>query len=220
MAETHRHHWKLWFTLVMIVGILGLLFYTDAGKKTLSLFNLGQFIKTVPTSAGPQFPINLNSNIDAFYSQIYEVTNSSIVVNGICKQMIKLNDMIRQTDNTRCGIVLTSFSGSFDYTTAGSIALSGESQNIILDDDVWYSAKPIKIELEVIPSDFILTNLIQNKISLTSVSGSIVRGDKGSEIMTNSPLEIGNFAGSLRLENGTAILSGMTNSVKSQEFSW
>ncbi|MBI5871895.1 hypothetical protein HZB88_02315 [archaeon] len=225
MAETHRHHWKIWLTLVLVVGILGLFLYTDTGKKTLNLFKLGQFTKTTATPTGAQFSISLNSNIDAFYSQLYKVTNSSFAANGICRQSIKLNELVLQKEATRCDAILSGFSGTFDYTKAGSIVLSGESSVIFIDDSTYSSSKPIQVELEVIPFKFTLEGLSQQKISLPSVSGDVDRLKEDGSVkavvyLANNSLEISNFLGSLKLENGTAILNGMANSVKGTDFSW
>jgi len=225
MGEKRHHHWKIWLTLILILGIVGLLLYTDAGKKTLSLFKLPQFIKTAPKPTGAQFSIILNSNKEAFYSQIYEVTNSTFAASGICRQFMEINDLVLQKVETRCSVILNSFSGKVEYTTAGSIIASGESGSIILDDSAYSSSKPIRVDLEVIPFTSAVDSLYKQKVSLPSVSGSITRFKEDGSVksvtyLSSNPLEISNFAGSLKLENETAILTGMTNSVKGTDFSW
>jgi hypothetical protein len=225
MGERKHHHWKIWLTLILILGIVGLLLYTDAGKKTLSLFKIPQFIKATPTPTGAQFSITLNSNTEAFYSQMYAVTNSTFVANGICRQFIELNDLVLQKGGTRCSIILGSLSGKVEYTNAGSVVASGESSSIVLDDSAYSSSKPIKVDLEVIPFTSVVDSLYKQKISLPSVSGTITRFKEDGSIksvvyLSNNSLEISNFAGSLKLENETAILSGIANSVKGTDFSW
>ncbi len=98
--------------------------------------------------------------------------------------------------------------------------MSGDSTIIYLDDSVYSSSTPIKVDLEVIPFKFILESLSQQKISLQSVSGTISREGRGLENLGNTSIEISNFAGSLKLENGTTILNGIANSVKGTGFSW
>lgn len=225
MGEKRHHHWKIWLTLILVLGIVGLLLYTDAGKKTLSLFKIPQFTKTVPATTGPQFSITLSSNKEAFYSQMYTVTNSTFTANGICKQFIEINDLVLQKGATRCNVILGGFSGKVEYTNAGSVVASGESSSIILDDSAYSSSKPIKIDLEVIPFTSMVDGVSKQKISLSSVSGSITRFKEDGSVksvvyLSNNSLEISNFAGSLGLENETAILTGMTNSVKGTDFSW
>jgi len=225
MSEKHHHHWKIWLTLILILGIVGLLLYTDAGKKTLSLFKLPQFIKTTPKPTGPQFSITLNSNKEAFYSKMYTVTNSTFTANGICRQFIQINDLVLQKGETRCSVTLAGFSGKVEYTNAGSVVASGESSSIFLDDFAYSSSKPIKVDLEVMPSTSMVDSVYQQKISIPSVSGSVTRFKEDGSVksvvyLSNNSLEISNFAGSLKLENETAILSGITNSVKGTDFSW
>ncbi len=225
MGGKGHHHWKIWLTLILILGIVGLLLYTDAGKKTLSLFKIPQFIKTNPTPTGAQFSITLNSNKEAFYSQMYTVTNSTFVANGICRQFIEINDLVLQKGATRCSVILGGFSGKVEYTNAGSVVASGESSSIVLDDSAYSSSKPIKVDLEVIPFTSVVDSLYKQKISLPSVSGTITRFKEDGSIksvvyLSNNSLEISNFAGSLKLENETVILTGITNSVKGTDFSW
>jgi hypothetical protein len=225
MGEKKHHHWKIWLTLILILGIVGLLLYTDAGKKTLSLFKIPQFKKITPTPTGAQFSITLNSNKEAFYSQMYTVTNSTFVANGICRQFIQINDLVLQKGETRCSVALAGFSGKVEYTSAGSVVASGESSSMFLDGSAYSSSKPIKVDLEVIPFTSTVDGLYKQKISLPSVSGSITRFKEDGSIksvvyLSNNSLEISNFAGSLNLENETAILSGIANSVKGTDFSW
>lgn len=222
MAEK-KHRWKVWFAIFLILGILGLLFYTDAGRKTLDFFKIGRFVKPVPSVQ--QFSIILNTDEEAFYTQSYKIADATFIATGICQQTIKINEITVSREGVRCDLTLNGLTGSFDFTRGGSIITSGQVMSLKINDNSYSSAKAMQVVVEVIPTSFLLADLSQDKIVLSSVTGNISRlkDDGGISIVAyldKSSLEINNFDGFLKLDNGQVILKGIAGSVKSKEFSW
>ena len=96
-----------------------------------------------------------------------------------------------------------------------------------IDDYIFSSGRPVKIEIEINPSSFSLTPLSADKIVFGSVTGEIKRfkGEMGELVDTgslqNSQLEIRSFSGYIKLdEQGSMILHGLTNSVKGDTFNF
>lgn len=211
--------WKAFLALIIILGIIGLITQADIGKKLLSNFKIGGFIKTTPPKT---FSIVLNSEKESFYGQTYKVANATFNGEGIC-QTIKLNEL-RLERGLRCKIAIVDLTGQFEYASVGSIRINGVSSSINIDDTVYSSAQPIKIELEVIPFNFTLATLSENKISLASVSGEIKRIENDAIMsyskLIRSSLDISNFVGKIELANGLVSLTGVASSVKGQDFSW
>lgn len=220
----HHHHWKLWLTLILIVGIAGLLMYTDAGRKTLNFFKIGRFININPTAA-QQFSIVLNANQGAFYSQSYTMTNSSINAKGVCQGSILVGEITINRMILDCDLALNDFNGNIDYTDGGTMLFTGKVTTMRIDDDIFSSPNGIQVKVGVIPTDCFLQNLRSNKIALPTTTGSIskLKADGTASLvayLNQDSLEINNFSGYLQLENGQITLMGMVSSVKSQEFSW
>ena len=214
-----HHHWKLWLSLILIAGIVGLLFYTD----TLNFAKIGNFVGTV--SPPPQtFPIQLEVDEQTFYSQSLTIFNTSFAAEGVCQQGIKINDITLSKEGAVCKANFNSLSGSFDFTAGGSLIINGEVESMKIDDVSYSSGKPMKIVIQMVPTKFLLSDLSLKSINLPTASGKIakLRGDGASVIgmLDKEPVEISNFIGYLKLEDGKVFLTGEASSVKSQEFKW
>lgn len=218
MSEKRQHHLKIWLAVFLVLGILGMMLYTDAGKKTLSVFKVGKFVKPAPADVS-RFIVVLNAEKDAFYGLSLSVSDADFVSEGVCQQMIKLGDFTLQKSGTRCKAAISGFKGAFTYTQAGSIQINGDSLNVLLDDTSYSSDKPIHIEMEVIPFTFSLDSFEVGAVPLSSVKGELTKlKDDGSvgaiAYLDNSSIEIDNFLGSLRLDNGKTILNGLASSIE------
>lgn len=217
MTEKH-HHLKLWLAVFLVIGILGLMFYSDVGKNALSLFKVGKFTKPAPTDVS-RFLMVLNAEKDAFYGLSLSVSDTNFVSEGICQQTIKLGELTLQKSGTRCKATISGLKGSFTYTQAGSIQIVADSASVSIDDTSYSSDKPIHVEMEVIPFTFSLSSFEVGAIPLSAVRGDLSKlKDDGSigaiAYLDNSSIEVDNFVGSLRLDNGKAILNGLASSIK------
>ena len=102
--------------------------------------------------------------------------------------------------------------------------MSGKVSSLRIDDNI-YSADNMDIVVEVVPTSFLLTDISESKIVLSSATGTIekLRGDgtvSASGYPSASEVIIDNFVGYLNLENGNAVLRGVASSVTSSEFEW
>ena len=216
--KTH-HHWKLWLSLVLVVGIVGLLFYTD----TLNFMKLGKFIGTV-SPASQYFPMQLESNEETFYSQSFTISNTSLSAEGICQRGAKINDISLSRDGVVCKVTMNGLDGSLDFSAGGTMIVSGNVESMKIDDNHFSSGKSMKVYIEMVPTNFLLSDLSLKSINLPAASGKIskLRGDGASVIgmLDKNLVEISNFNGYLKLEDGKMFLTGEASSVKSQEFKW
>jgi hypothetical protein len=217
-----HHHWKLWLSVVLILGIAGLLLYTQAANKSLGLSKIGNFIKNTPSEG--DFFFQLNSDEESFYKQSYKIANSSFVAIGICQNPVKVSDVNVNRDGVQCKIELTEFSGTFDYTQGGAVLVSGKAVVMKIDDSTYSSTGGLKVTFELIPANFTLSDFSADKIVLATANGNVskIKGGAISVVgyLNNELLEIDNFDGSLKLEGSQLSLQGMANSIKSQDFEW
>jgi len=218
-GRKHHHHWKLWLSIIFVIGIVGMLFYTNA----LSFVKLGNFVQTV-SPPEQYFPMQLESDEQTFYSKSFSISNTSLSAEGVCQQGAKINDISISKDGAVCKVNLNGLEGSFDFTAGGSLIINGNVKSMKIDDSSYSSGKPLKVVIQVVPTKFLLSDLSLKSINLPTASGKIskLRGDGASVIgmLNKEPVEISNFIGYLKLEDGKIFLTGESSSVKSQEFKW
>lgn len=221
MAEKH-HHFKILLALVLVVGILGLVLFKSGGN-TLSLFKVGKFTSTTPSTNVSSFLLELDAQKDAFYGLNIDISGTNFVGDGICQQIIKLGDITVQKSGTRCNAEISMATGVFTYTQAGSIRITAKAESITIDGDIYSSNNPIYVDMEMIPFTFSLNPFTANNLPLSATNGDLTkfRDDlsvSATKNLRNESIGINNFMGSLKLEDGKAILFGSASSI--QGLSW
>lgn len=220
--------WKALLAAIIILGIVGFLLITETGQKYLQFLRegVGNFVSIILKRAQPSgkvFEILLKTNKEAFYGQSYNLDKSDFSISGFYSS-IKIGDLeITKKAEKGVSVSIKGVDGLFEYTSEGSIKFSGDSTYIEIDDDIYSSAKPFGLELEIVPLEVSLTNLVQGKITLSSVTGEIKRfyDEKVDSVsLVNSNLEINNFEGELKLIEGEISLEGMAGSAMGDKFTF
>jgi len=216
--------WKALLAVIIVLVIAGLLFATDVGQKYIDFMkkSVGNFVSIIfkKQQPGQTFRVELTTNKYPFYGQSYRITNSTFTGSGFY-QKIKVGDWdVTIKSGKKVGVTINNFNGLFEYTSEGGIKLTGESNQIEIEDRAYSSERPTKIELEIVPFSFSLNNIAQDRISLQSVSGEI-KTDRGQAPLEKSKLEISFFTGDLMLaEDGNAKLEGVASSIIGDKFSF
>jgi len=164
--------------------------------------------------------MTLTAGKGSLYGQSYRAINSDFSGSGFY-QYIKVGeqDIVIKSEK-KVDIAINNFNGVFEYTSDGNIKLTGNSNQIEIDDYSFSSENPTNMDIEIVPFSFSLTNIEEDGISLQSVSGNI-KTDRGEAPLENSKLEINFFAGKLSLaEDGTITLEGTAGSVIGDKFSF
>lgn len=227
-------HWKALLAIILILSIAGLLLFTDIGKNFVNSIRgniagfirgniAGFFSKIFEGQPGEPFTIFLTANRESFYGQSYSMSNSTLICSGAYNYIrIDGRPVAHKIDKT-VDLKVLEFNGNFEVTSTGSIKISGSSSVIEISDWI-ISGKPMDVELEITPSNFLLLGVSQEKITLVGVTGEIRRIHEGKfdqVSLSSDDLEIKNFMGNLGLsETGMISLNGATTSVKGKKFSF
>ncbi len=225
-------NWKPLLAVFIIVGIIGILMLTNVGREYTQFLGtkVGNFLATMLNmdffQSGDSFRILLETDKVAFYGQRYTLSNSSLRVSGICQSSVTVGKTIMQMAGKRCSVQVYNTQGKFDYTVGGSVKLTGTADMLTVNEYPFLSTgTPFEVGFEVIPmEDFNLMGILQGKIELTSVSGSI-KGWKGEttlniDNLANDELTISNFNGDIKMDGNFILLVGLATSVKGEDFSW
>jgi hypothetical protein len=232
-------NWKSLLTVFVILGIGLMLLFTEGGQKFAGQaldfvkLNVGNFVSglfaggkwQVPFTqeqmpSGEQQLISYSGLKDSFYGQQYTVYNASLDSKGLCQARLKIENVMLKTESLECGISAEDMRGTFEYTIAGTVMFDGEVSNLIVDGSLYNSPTDVlKVSFELLPTEFTLVGLSQNKITIPSATGSINRitqqgSVKSTEELSSEQLEIGGFVGFIKLENSNIKLQGLAVSVK------
>jgi hypothetical protein len=220
-------HWKALLTAIIIVAIAGLLMTMEIGKNYAEVLrskvgNIVSLITKLWTPTGEGFTFVLTADMDSFQGQKYSITNSSISASGIYNYIKVGNQVVSMKDGRKAVLFVDNLRGTFEITSGGSVVVTGDT-NYIEIGDMTISGQT-RIEAEIVPDGFSLTDFAQDKITLSSVTGDIKRfynGNTGQESLDRNRVEINGFAGDLILSaEGGMELSGSTVSIVTNKFTW
>jgi len=219
--------WKVVLAVLLLLGVLGLFFISDFGKQYLGTFGegLGGLTGYVfkPKQAGQSFDITLTTTKDAFFTQKYTLSGSSLEVTGTYSSISIGSEVFESKNGKSITLVIRGITGSAEFTNGGSILLSGTSTYVEIGDIIATNNKAMKINIEIIPTTATLSGFNQSSIKFASITGQLdlYGGDNPrSATLSNSKLDIENFAGSLNIGDTGAVLTGSALTAKGDNFSF
>jgi len=215
---------KALLAVVIVLVIAALMITTETGRKYAEFLKekVGDAVSLItkfwqPTGEG--FTFTLTTDIGTFQGQNYKVANSSLSASGIYDYIKIGNQVINLKEGKKVKMFVDNMKGNFEITNAGSVKITGDSDYIEIGD-ITFSGQT-RVEAELVPDEFSLTDLAQGKIVLSSVTGDIRRGEKDQASLYGNKVEINGFAGELKLsEDGSVTLSGSAVSIKTDKFTW
>jgi hypothetical protein len=221
-----KMRWKALLAVLLVLTIVGLLFFTKSGQDYVDFFRVrvGQFVSGIfRWESGEKFTMVLTTSKEQFAGIKFKVENSSLGILGnyflikIGDQTVDLKD--KKTVDFSTGL----FSGNVEFTAGSNLKISGESNSFEIEGMKYSSEKPVKIEMLIEPTKFLLTNLFLDKISFSSLKGEVQRvadGKTDSVNLGGEKVEISNFEGFMGFSEEKMTLSGFASAVKGESFSF
>jgi hypothetical protein len=218
-------NWKVILAVVVILALAGFFVFTEFGNQFTSQLGLGSltafFVKQTPANV---FAFNLTTRREAFFGQQYKVVNISLDATGIYQYIHVGNIYFESKEGKRITIAVRNFVGNFEITSGGSITLKGTATSAEIGDLAASPEKSLNVEMEIIPSTFVVASLQQNSINFAAIIGTLQRGtvnNLDTVNLVNNKLTINYFAGMLsQQEDGTTTLLGSASSIKGDTFSF
>ena len=217
--------WKVVLSLLLILVLAGILLATDFGKNyadflRTGLGNLVGSFSFLPPPAG-SFEILLEGNTRPFYGQVFTAANSTLTAEAVCATNIRINELTLDKADRKCEISAAEAKGKFEITTGGSIILSFDTNSLSLDQSL-YSGK-MHVDAELVPLNFLVTGITNDKISLQGVDGELKKFSPDGSIgqtntLKNETVTISHFAGLIQWKDSKIILQGIVSSVEGSTF--
>ncbi|MEM5793811.1 MAG: hypothetical protein QXS48_03900 [Candidatus Aenigmatarchaeota archaeon] len=224
---------KAVIAVIIIIAIVGLLFFTDSGKKTIEFIG-GKFSETASFIFGPKntktFRMVLEVSLEnkkSFYEKSFSLKNSNFTAYSIYNFISVDGGIEKISGNKRVELELRDLNGKLEVSSVGTLRISGEANYIRVGDYERSRDKPYQIEIEALPFDcspacsFKAENLNAD-LSFSVISGEVkkLRSDGSVDqikYLKEESLIIQGFKGSFELGK-SLILSGEAVQVRGSDF--
>lgn len=199
-------NWKVLLVVVVAFSLLGFFGFTQEGRKYSEIIKnslggftkiLGSFVATFSKSKPSSvFEFELLSEKEAILGQTFSFSGSKI--SSTCRILNLKIDGKTWEISDKINLSLEG-KGSLNFDVSGRVKLNVEASQFKLDS---FKTSEAKVEMELLPEKIYLSNISQELINLTLVTGSVLKRSEGLMISANftkASLLIENFLGSIEL---------------------
>lgn len=208
-------NWKALVAVVVVLGILGLIALTEQGRNYAVFLGkgMGSLVGFVlKSSPGKPFSFGLSVKREAFYGQSFPLSDSSLKISGQGSS-VKIGGNVWSLDSGEVEMEMTG-KGDFAINADGNVRLSVDAKTFKLDGK---STNDVKVEAEIVPTEFSLSGIKKDGMNITSASGTILKVFDSTMVTANftkSNLWVGNFFGTIEMDTQTASMSGTATSIE------
>lgn len=215
--------WKILLAVLLILGMAGLLALTPQGQSFLAGIGIdlsGVFTLFKPPISGNYFSFSLTLDKSLMNGMSFKLEDGSVRANGTYIDDVILGNSIREKKTKEGNVELSGFKGTVYVTN--TIKIVGDAASVAVEGEVTRSVdKMLKVQIEIYPNSYFVAPVTENKIQFSSIDGKLERiGDGAIQPLKNDTIDISNFIGNVRLEDGLVILSGSTTQITGKTFSW
>jgi hypothetical protein len=217
-------NWKVILALFIIIGITGLLIFSDKGKdfrqkyldkyiKTVGNFFSGitgkfKFTKPYPNNT---FECSLTANSDILKSQNFDVT--SVNFDGTLEyNSITINNQnINMKEANNIELKVNNMAGTISIDSNNIITISGQSAYVELNGLIFSPKNGEKvIDFSVLgkPVEYVMNNLYKENLIFTGVTGLLKLKDLSPLALKNDNLSLKNFLGEIKQDKDSLTMSG------------
>ncbi len=209
--------WKSIFVVFLIILVVWYLFFSDNGSDLLSTLKsgAGEIANILPDSdvfiSGDMETGNttmyLSVQASAFNGKEFSVKDSNLDGVGSCN--LSIGDLtVEQKNQTLQEISIGIIEGKISLTNEKNFSIQGVSSGLEMGNNIIPAdEKGFGLSIECVSTDFTLTNILEKKIVLDNVSGSVI-GDIGTLTLTDHNIEIDSFKGSMQVSGNMTMLNG------------
>jgi len=218
-------NWKLWLTLFIVIGITGLLLFSDKGRefnqKYLSKYTkvigdylsniTGRFKKTEVVNRTLQ--ITMTTSPNALKTIEFDLSEKAFDA-GVIYEIVYVGDQnIMVKGNDEIDFSTDSMTGTVSFDDSGKMSISGNTPSVELNGILFASRTgEEKIEFDLIgtPMRFSLNDVANDRMIITGVSGLLRISDWSSPltIKETDNLAISYFKGDITQDGDTLTISG------------
>lgn len=228
MANPHRSHFslstKIALAIIVVVGIVGFLYYDPTGLDIFSSGGLGSIGSGLTNifgdgGSGERLNFTMTSSVSLFQDEL-SLEGATVTARGTHLADTSVGDLVFENNGKESEISFVDFNGKMEIAD-GILTISGSAGRASSDGSaIRPKSKTFEVAAQLTPSSYSINPVAIEKISLSGVSGSIERlGDESSTTqLSNSTVEIVDFQGSLSLNGANYIITGSASEIKGKSF--
>jgi len=216
-------NWKLVLALFIVIGITGLLLFTEKGRDFKDTY-LGKFIKTLSgyfskitgkittsTKVNRTLPIDIKVSSSSLNGQKFNLDEDAFKTNLKYDSVYVGDQNIRLKDDDSIEFYTESMTGEVIIDQNNVMTVSGDAGSVELNGMIFFppdNDKKINFNLIGSPSSFSIENFEHDKLILSDVSGSLILNDWSPLALKNDKLDIYYLKGSIQRSGDSISIIG------------
>jgi len=215
-------NWKALMSLLIIFTIIGLLMFSPKAKtfKDKLTLPLGSFFKgiTGKVTKGPAVPKKLDVVIEAdpdCMSGLEFSIKGSGVEAELDYDLVSLMDGSMSFPTSALEVKLESMLGSVDIYKNGKMRITGKT-DVVEFNGIKFDKGDSQFLVVGTPISYVIEDIQKDNLIFPAITGSLRwSGLKGiSPSLDNNNLELVDFRGTIKLEDGSVTISGEVDKIK------
>jgi len=221
-------NWKLLLTLFIIIGITGLLLFSEKGRDFKEKY-LGKYTKIVggyltgltgkfkaTSSVNRTLPISIEASYSSLKGQEFSLSGDPLKVELKYDTVSIGGQNVKLKDKDTLGFETGSMIGTVVFDEEGKVTISGNADSVELNGMVFSpptGGTKISFNLIGIPSNLILSNSEKDKMVLSGVTGLLKLSNWSPLALQGDNLDISYFKGTVKQEGDSVNIAGTVEKI-------
>ena len=219
-------NWKAILSLFIIFAIVGLLIFSPKGKKIVgnSTVPIGSYLKVISGKVAKNGGGTIESRrLDIVLVDVkpYSLDDVEISIQGdefqgkLNYELVSLLDSSIKFEDREVDVRIESLIGDISFFRNGNMRITGKTNSLKLnsmeitkpDIDFLIVGEPISYDIKSIKKDKFIFSSISGSLKCSQLTG-------GRLMLSNDHLELINFDGKIKQEDGSVIISGQVDKMR------
>ncbi len=220
--------WKLWLVLFIIVGITGLLLFSEKGREFnqqyLSKYTkvIGDYLKEItgrfkrPENLNRTLQVTLTTSPDVFRMIEFDLSEKAFAAEIIYETVHVGDQNIRVKGKDEIDFQTEIMTGTVSFDDTGRMTISGKASSIELNGILFTpNTGEEKVEFILVgtPTSFSLNDVENDRMILSGASGLLKLSDWSPLSLDDDNLYISYFKGDITQEDDSLIISGKVEKI-------
>lgn len=220
--------WKLWLVLFIIVGITGLLLFSEKGREFnqqyLSKYTkiIGDYLERItgrfkrPETLNRTLQTTLTTSPDVLRMIEFDLSKKAFAAEIIYETVHVGDQNIRVKGEDEIEFQTEIMTGTISFDDTGRMSISGKGSSVELNGILFTpNTGEEKVEFILVgtPTSFSLNDVENDRMILSGASGLLRLSDWSPLSLDNDNLDISYFKGDLTLEDDSLTISGKVEKI-------